>query len=334
MSGGMKPTVSRTENAVGALILLALLCVCVWVYQRQARFDPSVLVISVRPEPTAGVAESLPSVPSSSSFQSWLPDGFSALGPSERFGPETLSEKIDGKAELYLSSGFAGLECQRFSGAANGSSWFEIFVYDMGNSRNAFSVFSSQRRAEGLDVDLTRFAYRTPNALFLAHGKEYLEIIGSDEGLGTMILIVGKAFVEARPLGGDDLGDLGLFAADGLDTSSITLLSANVFGYEKLDATYTAVYSVGQWRLMAFVSRRGAIEEASRLAGDYVRFLLENGGKEIESSLAIPGGKVIQVFDTTEVVFSRGGILAGVHEADDREAAVALAARLYDALPR
>lgn len=328
----MKPKVSRTENAVGALILLALLSIGVWIFHRQSQFDPSVLVISAPPQHTVGAAEPITPVQSLSPFQSWLPEGITALGPPERFGPENLSEKIDGKAELYLSSGFLALECQRFSGALDGSLWFEIFVYDMGNARNAFSVFSSQRRAEGRTVDLTRFAYETPNALFLAHGREYLEIIGSGETLGAMFLAVGRAFVEARPLEDGDLGELGLFASDGLDLSSITLLSSNVFGYEKLDDTYTAVYSLGQWKMMAFVSRRGAEEEASRLVEEYVRFLLENGGEEIDSGVRIPGGRVIQVFDTTEVVFSRGAILAGVHEADDRDAALALAERLYEAM--
>lgn len=45
--------------------------------------------------------------------------------------------------------------------------------YDMGNSQNAFSVFSAQRRKDADPLNLTRYAYRTSNAIFLIHGRYY-----------------------------------------------------------------------------------------------------------------------------------------------------------------
>jgi hypothetical protein len=330
----MKPRVNRTESAVGFVILLGLLGICIWVYERQSRFDPSVLVVTAPQPPVVERSASAPAV--GSPFQPFISDTLSPLSPPEQFGAETLSEKIDGKAELYLSSGFVSLQCQRFARAeAGGRAWLEIFVYDMGDSRNAFSVFSSQRRAEGEDVDLTRFAYRTANALFMAHGKDYVEIVGSEEALIGEILAVGRRFVDARPLplAGGEMGELGVFPPDGLDPASITLLSSNVFGYEKLDDTYTAAYTSGKQKLMAFVSRRSSADEARSLASDYERFLLDNGGSVIESGLSIPGVRVIQLFDMVEVFFSKGDRLAGVHEADDLHAAGELALKLYGALP-
>jgi hypothetical protein len=309
-----------------------LLILLVWVYQRQERFDPSVLVMTaLREAPPEGPA---PAVPVESPFKSWTPKELSPFGPPERFDSETLSEKIDGKAELYLSSGFASLQCQRFSVTRAEGVWVEVFLYDMGDPRNAFSVFSSQRRAEAEDVPLTRFAYRTSNALFLAHGKEYLEIIGSDEALGEETLAMGRRFVESRPLDGEGLDELSSFPKEGLDAASITLLSANVFGYELLDNTYLAAYVVGASKLTAFVSRRAAEGEAGQLAMAYVQFILDNGGTELKSRLKIPGVKVVQLFDTVEVVFSEGRVLAGVHEAEDQAEAEVLAMRLYEALLR
>lgn len=327
----MKPRVNRTESAVGLLILLSLLGICIWVYERQSRFDPSVLVVTA---PQQAVPERPASAPTiESPFQSLISERLSPLGAPEQFGAETLSEKINGKAELYLSSGFVSLQCQRFAKGEGGRAWLEIFVYEMGDSSGAFSVFSSQRRAEGEDVDLTRFAYRTANALFLAHGKDYVEIVGSEEALIEEILAIGKRFVDARPLAGGETGELGVFPPDGLDPASITLLSANVFGYEKLDDTYTAMYTSGKSKLMAFVSRRESSDEAANMAAAYERFLLDNGGSLIESRLNIPGVRVIQLFDMVEIFFNKGERLAGVHEADDRDAAEDLAMMLYGSLP-
>lgn len=327
----MKTRVSRTESAVGFVILLALVGVCVWIYERQSRFDPSVLVmIGARQEVTGPRS---PVSLAESPFRDFIPDGLAAMGPPERFGAETLSEKIDGKAELYLSSGFVSLASQRFFKDTDNRLWLEVFVYDMGDAQNAFSVFSSQRREDGEEVGLTRFAYRAGNALFMAHGREYVEIVGSDEALADEILRIGERLVDARPPVEEELGEVSVFPAEGLDPASITLLSANVFGYEVLDNTYTAAYEQGKWKLMAFVSLRPSPDEARSLASDYVRFLMDNGGTLVESSLSIPGVKVVQLFDTYEVVFSKGLRLAGVHEADDLAAAEALALKLHDALP-
>ena len=68
------------------------------------------------------------------------------LSPPETFDAEKLSEKIDGKAGLYLSAGFKSLTCRRYKKPDNPDLWLEIFFYDMGNIINSFAVYSMQRR--------------------------------------------------------------------------------------------------------------------------------------------------------------------------------------------
>jgi hypothetical protein len=79
------------------------------------------------------------------------PAGFEVRAGPERYGADTLYEKINGKADLYVSAGFVQLQTWRFAGAAG--PWLELFLYEMSNETAAFSVFSTQRRpdAEALD---------------------------------------------------------------------------------------------------------------------------------------------------------------------------------------
>ena len=98
----------------------------------------------------------------------------------ESFDAQNLSDKINGKAELYLSAGFVGLNSQRFKDKKDASLWIEAYLYDMGNGQNAFSVFSAQRREGAAKLDLAQYAYRTSNARFLVHGRFYIEIIASE----------------------------------------------------------------------------------------------------------------------------------------------------------
>jgi hypothetical protein len=43
-----------------------------------------------------------------------LPENLSEMTPLENFTPETLYEKINGQADLYLASGFLQLKSQRY----------------------------------------------------------------------------------------------------------------------------------------------------------------------------------------------------------------------------
>jgi hypothetical protein len=110
--------------------------------------------------------------------------GYHPFSPPERFGPDTLYEKINGRADLYLSSGFVSLNTQRFAMDSTAGAWVEVFVYDMATPENAFSVFSMQRR-EGARADRRR-----PQCL--PHGKRPVHdprellpgIIGTDASAG------------------------------------------------------------------------------------------------------------------------------------------------------
>ena len=59
----------------------------------------------------------------------------------------------------------------------------------------------------------------------------------------------------------------------------------------------------------------------------------QNGGTEEEPSDGTLWARVINMFGTFDIVFSRGRIVAGVHQAESRELAESLAARLYSELP-
>jgi len=69
-----------------------------------------------------------------------------------------------------------GMKCQRFRDRSDAAAWIEVFVYDMAELKNAFTVFSKQRRP-GVE-ELGELAYATPNSLHFDQGKYYVEIVG------------------------------------------------------------------------------------------------------------------------------------------------------------
>lgn len=320
----------KIETSVGLLVLMLLAGIAAWVYSRQFQFDPTVYA------PVLSGEEGRPSGAGGPVHVSWfleyLPEGMEPFSSAEVFGPDTLSEKIDGKAELYLSAGFQGLICRRFVLSGLPDAWIEVFVYDMGNTRNAFSVFSSQRRTEGEDAGFAPFAYHSKNALFFVHGHEYVEMVASSERLLDPILSMGRNYVAARPVETGRVEEMAFFPKEGLSRESITLLSSDVFGFQDLNHVFTAHYVLDGRGYTLFLSERKDAREASSLAASYVRFLLENGGEERGAASPISGLKAVEILDSYELIFSHGRFFAGVHEAEDLEGALELANRLHETL--
>src|SRR3974390_1578277 len=98
---------SATERRVSWFILAVLAVVVAGVFRAQYSFNPAVLVAKDANQSKAGSE--------SKSDVTWLPAELKPLSPPESFTPEKLYDKIDGKAELYLSAGIAGMRCQRFA---------------------------------------------------------------------------------------------------------------------------------------------------------------------------------------------------------------------------
>jgi len=262
------------------------------------------------------------------------PDGFRAASAAETYGPETLYEKIDGKADMYLEAGFRSLLCQRFVSVKDDGLWLEVFIYDMGTPVNAFGVYGQQKRSGVTDLDITPFAYKTVDGVYLASGANYIEMHGSaaTEELSAAMLSVAKSLAGAGQTDSGLAGAMALFPRDGQVAGSSSLYPVDAFGCAALTNVYTVQYNVDGKAVMAFISPRESTEAAAKLAEEYAGFILENGGKEA----AMPSGsagRIFSLYGTTEIVFARGSIVAGVHAADDMTAAAAVAERLWSHLP-
>jgi len=320
----------RLETCVGLLVLAVLAGILGSILTIQSLYDPA-LFKSLEMKGNAAVTGQIPQPGSGTRLLAGLaPEGITTAGGEERFDSETLSDKIDGKAELYLSTGFIGLTTQRFSRADDPKSWFELYVYDMGDAKNAFSVFSLQKRRDGQKSDLGEFSYSTENALFFVNGSKYVEIVAAETDLGDQMLALAKKLAgEQKPSEPAEKNEFALFPVESLDQGSISLHMSDVFGFAGLDNVYTAKYQVGSDEVTAFISKRKDGDGSAALAAEYGQFLIENGATELGEIPGTPGSKVFKVFDTFEAIVFNGPFLAGAHEVENRGAAEEIAARIY-----
>ncbi len=319
----------KAETWVSVGILALLVAVGGGVFLQQYQINPGVVALRPDSRQQAPSPDAGPLVPLDAAKS-----GIVAFSGPERFGPDTLFEKINGRADLYLDAGFVSLSTQRFAVDSASDRWVELFVYDMATAENAFSVFSLQRRDGARDDDALPNAYRTENALFMVHGSNYLEIIGTDdtEALQQVMGTLAQRFIDSHGAAAPPVRGQDLLPVQGREPDSLRLIASKAFGFEGMDRVYTADYQVDGHRLTAFVSERQTPAEAAALAADYRQTLLSFGAVVVDASVPFDHAAVVQIFDTYEIVFHHGRYLAGVHEADDLERATRLAQQLADHL--
>lgn len=320
---------SQRQTFLSVVILSILMVIGAGIFITQSHFNPGILQQdALLSEPNKDKLSS--QLSPNPSFVP-LPEGIEPLTSTEIFDTRNLSDKINGKAELYLSAGFNRLVSQRFRDDRATDLWMEAFVYDMGNSQNAFSVFSAQRRQDAESLGLAQYAYRTPNALFLIHGRYYVEIITSKVSGQVLqpLRMMAETFIRNTPSEATAVNEMALFPKQELVKNSMVLISSDAFGYDGFDKIYTAEYEFDDHSLMAYLSHRRTPEQAKELASNYTVFLLAYGGQKIEAQLPIKGARLIEILDTYEIVFSHGSYLAGIREAATIKQAKTLAIRLY-----
>ncbi len=317
-----KDSYNRTETFIGVAVILLLAITGTLIFLKQFRYDPSIfpsgMVLSItssQPLPNEKSDQKSDQKPENTlSLENMTP-----MTPPETFNEENLSEKINGKAELYLSAGFKSLTCRRFNKPGDTGSWLEVFIYDMGNIENAFAVYSVQKREGSIPLQLASFIYKTKNALFFVHGNYYIEIISSEvsDSLMDSMLSFSGDFIKNRNIEEKAISETALFPSENLDSNSIILFSSNAFGFDKLNMVFAADYKTEKGKIKAFLSRRKNQKEAKELAVSYSDFLISLGGKSVKYESKPDNIEIIEIMNTYEFIFSNGSFLAGIHSAED-----------------
>jgi hypothetical protein len=333
-----KAKVGPTQKLTGYGVIAVLGLITIWLLVQQARFNPAVLIKNLRP-PLPAAQTQAASSQALAATAALLPEvpGFKPLAPTESYGPETLSDKIDGKADLYLPAGFKEMSCRKFSlETAADKAFVEVFIYDMGSAANAFAVFSGQRRPGSPNIPLTANAYTTGNALFFTQGRYYLEIVAdrTSKTLPGSLETYANAILAKIPSAGAGVqaNPALLFPKEGLAQDSVRLLAADVFSMEGFNNVLTGEYHLKSGTATAFIARRDAPEAAQAEARRYLDFLAANGYRKVQPPAAAGDISVLALDNSFEVVWVQGRIMAGVHDATSAEAALELAAELRPAL--
>jgi hypothetical protein len=319
-------TAGERRLSLAILGLLALIAGVMLVVQ--GRFDPGAWreqAVAAKTDAPVRAAEIAPAGAAQD-----MAAGLEPVSEAERYDADTLSDKIDGKADLYLTAGFEGLSTRRFALAEDKSRWMERFIYNMGNLRNAFAVFSAQRRPKVQAVSIVQHAYLAGNGLFFVHGPYYVEIIAAEASpeMHKGMNALATAFITSHEVKTEDLAELRLFPSDRRIAGSTKLAASSAFGIEGLDQVFTAAYAGDQAEALAFVSRRTSHDQAEALAAKFHAFWLDFGGEKVAPPADLQWAGIVLILDNYEISMACDDYLIGVHEATNLDFGLGLVKQL------
>lgn len=118
-------------------------------------------------------------------------DRWNRVEPPEAYSPETLSDYIDGGAELFLSYNFKASLAVKYEDASENE--IAVDIFDMGSSYDAFGVFAHARETDAKDFG--QGSEYASGLLTFWKGRFYVSILAYPEtpASKSAVTVLGKA---------------------------------------------------------------------------------------------------------------------------------------------
>jgi hypothetical protein len=154
-------------------------------------------------------------------------DGWKKAGPPEVYDRKTLFKYIDGGAELYISYGFEKLTAFRYVKGKDEE--IKVDLFDMGNSYNAYGVFSHGRESVGAQIG--QGSEYSSGLLIFWKDCYYVSLLGYPESIEKqqVVLKLGAEISRIIPGQGPLPAILSFLPAAGLIEESIRYVHHHVW---------------------------------------------------------------------------------------------------------
>jgi len=190
--------------------------------------------------------------------------------PQDYF-PEILFEYINGAAEIYLSYDFKELTVGQYKkGDSNASLIIEI--YDMGNEKNSFGIYSAERFPDSQFISLGNQGYLEEETLNFIVGKYYIKLLCFDTGEDSAdsLKLFSQEVVKRVKDKGTLPPALAFFPKQGLVRNSEKFILRNFMGYSFLHSGYLANYKLEDLEFDCFLIEGENADDAQNMLKKYL----------------------------------------------------------------
>jgi len=261
------------------------------------------------------VATSAPAADAGPTFPDIDIAGWKPPQKLSHFTPETLYEKINGRADAYLQYKVSAMLFGTYFHSSDPSRTIDVYWYDMGESVNAFGIYQLEAPPTPNTVSIGDAAYETGGAVFFRKGGSYVQVLPTSSGQAAdadVAMAIAGRIADRIEGGGGDLWAQDALPEAGRVPDSFNFVAQDPFGLDFLSDVFTADYNHASGRMTLFIHRADDEPSAQALLDEYQGFMekygrvLPGGTNDVDAFLA---GEVAGLID---VVFVKGHYLGGV----------------------
>jgi hypothetical protein len=209
-----------------------------------------------------------------SSLHSLLPEveSWRFTEAAKSYVPQTLFEYIDGAAEIYLAYDFKELVVGQYK-KGNKNQSLTVEIYDMGDKKNAFGIYSAERFTDNKFISIGNQGYLEDGSLNFIVGKYYAKLLCFDcgEESAEILKLFSKKVAERVKDKGRLPQLLGFFPKEGLVPNSEKFILRDFLGYNFLHDGYTAGYQLKELDFDCFLAKGKSEEDAQKMLVKYLK---------------------------------------------------------------
>jgi len=261
-------------------------------------------------------------------------NGWNLYDEIERFKPINLYDKIDGRAEYYISYDLVWAIFGSFRSSADNQSSIELSIFNMLNPTNAFGAFSGERTNGASQLKFGRESYYSETNYCIWQGQYYIQIVASDKNdkINKVCLELVEILTKVLYDSGQPVWGLEALPAKNRVPQSTQYFLSDALGHIFLKNTYTAKYYYEDMEVPVFLSHQNSYETGGIILSKFKDFANKYGkGTESISKDGIEF-LVCDMGKYFDIIFQKGLLVAGITEVSDKNLAIRAAADFWKQL--
>jgi hypothetical protein len=206
--------------------------------------------------------------------------GWHMEGKPSLYDKETLSDRIDGEAELYFPYRFDRMAAARYVSAQVPGAGMDVEIYRLGSLLDAFGMFANYRQKDGDALEVGAEGNGSPSQLFFYQGRNFvhIQVTGTEVASQEVMARCARAVASHIPAKPQRPAELSVFDRPEVVKGSERYLPESLLGYDFLNQGLLADAVVAGGGLQVF-SLQHATRDSAKTAFDRYRAQLAPGSK-------------------------------------------------------
>ena len=189
-------------------------------------------LLASAPSITHATAEMGSFIPASYCGSGWKRDGKIIF-----YDRDTLSDRINGEAELYLPYGFDRMVAARYSSEKTPAAGIDVEIYRMASLLDSFGIYSNYRQKDGQLINIGAESNLSGSQLFLYQGRYFIHIqtTGTDSYNSDALTECAKLVAASLPGERNRPSELSAFDRPEIVKGTERYLPQSLLGYDFLN---------------------------------------------------------------------------------------------------